>query len=114
MSSITNKEISAVIKGMSKAKREYETDRALKKGFKNLEEYQKFKLESEIKTSVKSENEKQISKERKIWKKTQGDIWTEYKGTSTGYYPYFDINYYTSQNPDFVEGVSTETSKEMD
>jgi len=50
---------------------------------------------------------------QEYWRKTQGDIWEEYKNTPTGNIPFFDFNYWTKQNPDYVEGVSVKTSKEM-
>ena len=35
-----------------------------------------------------------LDKQRKFWKKTQGDMWTQFKGTPIGDIPFFDINQY--------------------
>ena len=101
------------ISQMSKGKRIYETKKGIKNGFPNLEKWIESKLK---KIEVKNEIitlESKLNKERKIWKKTQGDLFPKYKNTPTGEHPIFDLNYYTSKNKDYVEGVSTKTSKEM-
>ena len=56
-----------------------------------------------------------IASERNFWKKTQKVPRRDQFGRTAGFkkIPFFDSNYWTMNNPDYVEGVSTETSREM-
>ena len=101
------------IQQMGKGKRIYETNKGIKNGFLTLEKWIEHKLQKVEVRNEKILKESQLTKERKFWKKTQGDIYPKYKNTPIGEHPYFDLNYYTRKNPDYVKGVSTKTSKEM-
>ena len=56
-----------------------------------------------------------IARERKFWRKTQQVRYPDRSGrvVSVDTIPLFDTNYWSPRNPDYVEGVSTETSREM-
>mgnify|MGYP001230431707 CR=1 FL=1 len=107
------KEIKKIISGMSFGQRKYETKQSKKKGFKNLEDYVKYKIENQTENKIKKEISERLATERKFWKKTQGDLFKHLKGTPIGDYPFFDINYWTKLNTNYVKEVSTKTSKEM-
>ena len=117
--------IKEIISNMSVGQKKYETNRGKKKGFKKLEQWIEHKLLGE----EKKKELNRIDEERQIWKqyknltisaidyktgkkikvspdKVEG-IPDEYKKS-----PYFNVNYYL-RNPNYVEGVSTKTSKEM-
>ena len=51
--------------------------------------------------------------ERTYWKKTYGDLNQDIKDQEVLEKPYFNIEYWTSKNPNYIFGISTETSKEM-
>jgi len=101
------------INKMGKGQKVYETKKGIKKGYPNLEKW----IESKIITSEKNNKiiqfESKLDNERKFWKKTQGDIYPEIRGTPSANLPVFDMDYWTKRNPDFIEGVSTLTSYEM-
>lgn len=97
---------------MSAKKKNYETKRALRKGFNSLHDY----IESKLETADQCSNLHRVSAERKFWKK---HIATDVISANGELHPkavtipFFDINYYTGLNPKYEEGVSTQTSREM-
>ena len=119
--------IKDIISNMSVGQKKYETNRGKKKGFKKLEQW----IEHKLLCEEKKKELNRIDEERQIWKQYKNltidaiDFATGKKikvnpdkveGIPDGYKksPYFDLNYYLpSQNPNYVKGVSTKTSKEM-
>ena len=106
---MTSKSVNDMISAMSSGQKEYEKKQSEKKGFENLEKY----LESKLKSLELSKQLDRTFSERKVWKTVYEDFWRETKGTPQGKMPFFNINYYTKSNPNYVEGKSTKTSKEM-
>jgi hypothetical protein len=106
---MSSKSVNDMISAMSSGQKEYEKKQSEKKGFENLEKY----LESKLKNLELSKQLDRTFSERKVWKTVYEDFWRETKGTPQGKMPFFNINYYTKSNPNYVEGKSTKTSKEM-
>ncbi len=87
---------------------------------KKLTRQQRTKLKA-IQNRNRSRSQKEIdtqnriARERRFWKKTQKVPCQDRFGRIVGVkkIPFFDSNYWTKRNPDYVEGVSTETSREM-
>lgn len=103
-------DINKIIGKMSKGQKSYESKRAVKKGFKSLDEY----IQSKLDMKTNQLRLKRIEEERLFWKKKQSDFYPELRGTETGNHPCFDMRYWIKKyNPEYKEGVSTKSSKEM-